>query len=512
VDEILFLPILVMAVSALTLPGLNYLLKERKEILSYVALGGIVAAMLLTLDIIFGVFSGPLGLDVWPASRELPQYWMSFDDFSLFFHLIFLFVAAMVVLSSGNYIRRFERHQGEYYLLLIFATIGMMLVASATDLFVLYLALELSSLSTCALICFRKHDRPTIEAAMKFFIIGVLSSAIILFGISLVYGLSGALAPDVPGVDGATTSFRDLGQVFAAASAGGFRPTAVVALVFLIAGFGFKVAVVPFHMWVPDVYEGAPDTITSYLAAASKKMGVVAFFKIFLIAFIAIRGDWLLAMGILAVATMTVGNIAALPQRNIKRMLAYSSIAQAGYILIAVVVGAAEDPDVAAYGLAGGLLQVVAHAFMKGGAFIVVAALAAVGVGQRFEDYRALRHRAPFLAFAMMIFLLSLAGIPPLGGFFSKFVLFSSAIDAGGWFIWLAVAGVLNSSLSLYYYARVIRYMYSYEEEGERRERLKVPRAVTAAVAICLVAIILMGLFAQPFIEFAQQAASQFFS
>ncbi len=192
-------------------------------------------------------------------------------------------------------------------------------------------------------------------------------------------------------------------------------------------------------------------------------------------------------------------------------MLAYSSIAQAGYILIALVVGSVEDPDIAAYGLGGGLLHILAHAFMKGGAFIVVAALAAVGVGEHFDEYRALRHRAPILAFAMLIFLLSLAGIPPLGGFFSKFVLFSGAIDAGGWFIWLAVAGVLNSALSLYYYARVIRYMYSYEAEEGRPDRLPVPKAITAAVVICLVAIIVMGILAQPFIDFAQDAAAAFF-
>ncbi|HQN76314.1 MAG TPA: proton-conducting transporter membrane subunit, partial [Methanomassiliicoccales archaeon] len=246
------------------------------------------------------------------------------------------------------------------------------------------------------------------------------------------------------------------------------------------------------------------------LAAGSKKMGFVAMFKFFLIAMLAIKADWEIVVAVLAIVTMTVGNLAALNQTSIKRMLAYSSIAQAGYILIAVAVGTE-------YAVTGGIFHILTHAFMKGGAFIIVATLTTVAIGERISDYKGLAKRSNFMAFSMTVLLFSLAGIPPLAGFASKVVLFSSPImgtvDGSEWMVWLAVAGIINSAISLYYYARVVKYMYVDElEEGEPSEKLKLPRSMVAAVAICVVAIIGIGVFPEYFIQLCQNAAQALFA
>ena len=533
------LPELILVFMALLLVLLGFVANRRPAVLWGLAMGTLLVAGFLTLDLMVaslrtqGSILQLLSLNLWGVPSGSPLGPQSFPDlllqkdlFSMFFHIVFLFVAFLAVLASRSYIKREEPHQAEYYSLIFLSVFGMMVVAMTTDLFVLFLAFELSSLSTFALVAFRKRDKKATEASAKFFVIGAVSSAIILFGISLIYGVTGSTA--VPGyATAATTSFiptatsPSMNQALGIAVTAGFEPTIIVAIVFLIAGFGFKVATVPFHQWAPDVYEGAPDTITVFLAAGTKKVGVVAFFKIFLIGMVSVTGDWLLALAVLAVVTQTVGNILAIPQRSVKRMLAYSSIAQAGYILIAIVVATiAWDPAagryggaplvVASYALGGGLYHVLTHAIMKGGAFLAVSA-ASAHVGDRVEDFKGLAKRMPFVSLALAVFLLSLAGIPPFGGFFSKFVLFSSAIYAApynGWMVWLAVAGVLNSALSLYYYARVIRYMYI--EEGDTTP-LKVPGALNAAIAVAFFAIIVTGVVAWPFITAAQAAGVAFF-
>jgi NADH-quinone oxidoreductase subunit N len=409
--------------------------------------------------------------------------------------MVFLAVAFVVILASVKFIEG-EKHAAEYYSLILLATVGMMLVASATDLFVLYIGIEITSLSSYALVAFRKKDIKGTEAATKYFIFGGISSAFTLFGISLVYGLTG------------TTSFEEIGALVGTLEA--YKEMLWLALVMVIVGFGFKVAMVPFHSWAPDVYEGAPTTITAMLAAGSKKMGFVAMFKFFLIAMLAIKADWEIVVAVLAIITMTVGNLAALNQTSIKRMLAYSSIAQAGYILIAVAVGTE-------FAVTGGIFHILTHAFMKGGAFIVVATLATVAVGERIADYKGLAKRSNFMAFSLTVLLFSLAGIPPLAGFASKVVLFSSPImgtvQGAEWMIWLSVAGIINSAISLYYYARVVKYMYVDElEEGAPSEKLKLPRSMVAAVAICVVAIIGIGVFPEYFIQLCQNAAQALFA
>jgi len=530
------LPEVLLVAAALVLAILGILVPRRTTLLWAIAVGVVLVAGVLTVDLMLaslvtqGSLFQPLGLNLWEApigaplgAQPLSDLHLTKDLFSMFFHIVFLAVAFLAILASRAYVKKDEPHQAEYYALMLMSVFGMMIVSEATDLFVIFLAFELSSLSTFALVAFRKKDAKATEAAAKFFIIGAVSSALILFGISLIYGVTGSTSI------GATLDFvggqpaSGMNQALGEAAATGFEPTIIVAIVMLIAGFGFKIATVPFHQWAPDVYEGAPDTITVFLAAGTKKVGVVAFIKLFLLGLVAVTQDWLFALAMLAVLTQTVGNVLAIPQRSMKRMLAYSSIAQAGYILIAIVVAtigydrtqgryvASPAMDVAAYAMGGGLYHVLTHAIMKGGAFLAVSA-ASVYVGDRIDDYRGLSKRMPFVSLALAIFLLSLAGIPPFGGFFSKFVLFSSAINAApynSWMVWLAVAGVLNSALSLYYYARVIRYMYI--EESTDVQPLKVPGSMNLAIGIALFGIILTGAAAGPFIYAAQEAGRQFF-
>ena len=413
-----------------------------------------------------------------------------FNDFTglmTFLFLIVLFIVALMSYSGSET----RKHHGEYFALLIVATAGMIFVAGASNLIALFIGIELASISSYALVAFRKNDPTSAEASVKYLIIGGLSTALSLYGISLLYGMTGSVA------------IADVAQYLAE---GNFTWTYIVAVVTVIAGFGFKVAMVPFHFWAPDVYEGAPTPVTTFLAVGSKKMGFIVLFKIFLLMFILAQVlggipemQWLFAL--LAAATMTLGNLVAISQSSIKRMLAYSSIAQAGYLLIVLAVGSE-------YALEGGLFHMITHVFMKGGAFIVVAALCARGFGESISEYRGLAKRAPLIAFAMMIFLFSLAGIPPLAGFDSKFVLFSSAVTPDGTWIWLVAVAVINSAISLYYYARVVKAMYV--DKGTSTERVRVPMPFAIAVAICAIATIAIGIYPGPVIELCESAVKAF--
>ena len=473
-------PEIILAIFAIALPALGMAFKSSKVLAAFSLVG-----------------IGMAAYAVWQMYDTM-VYFFSFgdlirvDQFAVLFMFIFMAVAAYVILASAAYCKD-DKHLPEYFSLILLATIGMMVVASSTDLFALFIGIELTSLSSYALVGFRKKDVKGAEAATKYFIIGGMSSGFTLFGISLIYGFTG------------TTNFAGIN---AALSAGVSNIEVMwLAMIMVVVGFGFKISMVPFHMWAPDVYEGAPTTVTALLASGSKKMGFVAMFKFFLIGIIAMKADWQLVVAIMAILTMTVGNVVAIQQTSIKRMLAYSSIAQAGYILMVLPVGSE-------LALTGGLFQILTHAFMKGGAFIVVATLATVAVGEGIKEYKGLAKRNLFLAVAMAIFLLSLAGIPPLAGFWSKFVLFSAPIDAasvGGadWLMWLSVAAIINSAISLYYYVRIIKYMFV--DEGECKDKLKIPLSMAAAVAICAGAVVLIGLWPDPVIEVLKTASRTFF-
>lgn len=446
-----------------------------KNVLGYLATLGVLAALVLTVQS-FGteatMFSGTV----------------SIDALSQFFKLVFLAVALIVSVASIKYNENSD-HTEEFYTLVLFATLGMMVVASSNDLILLFCAFELASFATYALAGFEKQNPKSLEGAMKYFVIGAISSALMLFGLSFVYGATG------------TTSIPTIAEN---ASLLAENPIGLVAVVLLIAGFGFKMALVPFHMWAPDAYQGSPSVVSSLLAAGSKKMGFVAAFRVFIVALAALQPDWQLAFTILAVVTMTFGNVVAVSQTSVKRMLAYSSLAQAGYIAMAFVV-------MTPMALTGGIFYTLAHAFMKGGAFIAAAAVVWMITTQRTGDlevpdhldsFRGLGKRMPLAALCMTVFVLALAGIPPTAGFMAKFVLFSSAIQAG--MTWLAVIAVLNSALSLFYYARLVRYMYFLPPEGKK---IGLPFPYAAALLLAVAGVFAMGLWPEPFLQWAMEAA-----
>ncbi|HOB37727.1 MAG TPA: NADH-quinone oxidoreductase subunit N [Methanomassiliicoccaceae archaeon] len=476
-------PEIILILFAVAIPALHLLLKSSRA-LAGISLVGVAASAGMVVYYLLNGYPGMIGSENSPL--------IVFDALAAVFSLVFLSVAFVAILASARYVEN-DRHLAEYFTLILMATAGMMLVASAQDLLTIYIGIEIASMATYALVAFRKRDKRGSEAAVKYVIIGGLSSALSLYGISLLFGVTG------------TTSLVGINEALAAQ---GIDLATILSVGLLIAGFGFKIAIAPFHMWAPDVYEGAPTPVSAFLAAASKKMGLVVMFKVFIVGLIAIKADWDIVVGVVAILTMTIGNVIALSQTNIKRMLAYSSIAQAGYMLMALPLATV----VGDFAITAGIFHIITHAFMKSGAFIVVAALAYVAIGESVADYKGLAKRAPFMAFSMAIFMFALAGIPPLSGFMSKVVLLSASVQAAEitqWMLWLGVALVLNSALSLYYYVRVIKYMYV--EKGESTAKIKVPVSLTVAIAVCMVATIVLGLFFDPVLDLCSEAARTLF-
>jgi NADH-quinone oxidoreductase subunit N len=365
------------------------------------------------------------------------------DHFALFFTGICVIGALATILVSDGYLRRFDLLRGEYYALLLLATAGMFVLVSAYDLMSVFLGLELMSLSIYVMIGFRRRDFLANEAAMKYFLLGAFAIAFFLYGMSLVYGLCG------------TMNFK--GIVITAIDREYFRHAPFLfAIALILVGFVFKVSAVPFHMWVPDVYQGAPSPVTGFMAGAVKAASFAAFLRLFYMSFFAARSSWVDIIIVLAVATMTLGNIVALVQRNVKRMLAYSSIAHAGYILVGMAALSIDNTRAAS----SIMFYLLVYTFMTMGAFALLCAVENRGDsrGLELDDFSGLGLRRPMLGFAMALFMFAMAGIPPTAGFFGKYYVFNAAIERG--LTWLAVVGVLNSALSLYYYLRVVVYMY----------------------------------------------------
>jgi NADH-quinone oxidoreductase subunit N len=461
--------LIIMTVAALIMPGIQ-MFGKKHTVTWIIALIMVILTMAIDICLLVDGYTGYyLGVNCNP--------------YSLMMGLLFLIVLFLVVLVSNHSIETTKSHAGAYYSLLFGATLGMLFVTTSLDLLTIFVGVELTSISSYALVSLKRRDGRASEAAVKYAIIGGLSTALTLYGISMIYGCAG------------TTYIPEL------AIAIGYEETAlwafIIGTVCMIAGYGFKIAAVPFHMWAPDVYEGSATPVSMFLATGSKKMGLAVFIQVFLFMFIlsanfgTIYGEVAqYTFAIIAAITMTVGNVVAIAQTNIKRMLAYSSIAQAGYILIMMAVMTPEAG-------AAGMFHMFTHVFMKGGAFLIVGALICAGIGEKLSDYKGLGKRAPFLAAAMMLFLFSLAGIPPLAGFTSKFFLFASAVgvpgEASGEFIWLAFIAILNSAISLYYYARVVKAMYI--EKGSSTEKVKIPAVFTLAIVICLVFVIVLGVY-----------------
>ncbi len=404
------------------------------------------------------------------------------DRFGLFFTLLFCLTSISTLLMSMSYLEHTEIRTGDYYSLVMFATIGMMLMASATDLLVIFLGLEVMSIAAYALAGIARGQVRSNEAAMKYFLLGAFATGFLLFGIALVFGATGSMTLPVI----AERASQLGGQEKMLLTAG-------VAL--LLVGFGFKVAAVPFHAWAPDVYEGSPTTVTAFMAVGIKAATFAAFVRVFLHTLGGLSADWSGALWVLAALTMTVGNVVALVQTNIKRMLAYSSIAHGGYLLVGMV-GAGSDGGSAV------LFYLIAYAFMTLGAFAVVVAVGRSGEpNEMLDDYAGIAFKNPFLGVAMTVFMLSLAGIPPLGGFIGKFYVFSAAVQSG--YVGLAVLGVLNSVLSVYYYVGVLVRMYMTEGPTEVTPTSRRPYLFAALVAT-LAGTILVGIFPAPLLELAR--------
>ena len=475
-------PLIILIVGALILPAVHLLAKKRTATWG-VALAFVVVSLVINALMLTDNYSG--------AALGLFEY----NAYSGLMILLFQIVLFLAVLVSNASVETTRMHVGAYYSLLMGATLGMMFVAESSDLLTIFVGVELTSISSYAMVSMKRNDPRAAESAVKYVIIGGMSTALTIYGISMLYGLTGS---------------TDIATIAAQTQLEGVNLMLGIALVSMIAGYGFKIAAVPFHMWAPDVYEGASTPVSMFLATGSKKMGLSVFFQIFLVMFVAgsscaaIAGEEVQYLfAIIAAFTMTVGNVVAIAQNNIKRMLAYSSIAQAGYILIVMSV-------MSEYALAAGLFHMFTHVFMKGGAFLIVGALICAGIGEKISDYRGLAKKAPFLAFAMMLFLFSLAGIPPLAGFTSKFFLFSSAIGSvdgvtSQW-VWLAFVAILNSAISLYYYARVVKAMYV--DKGDNTEKIKIPKPFLAGIVICVIAVIVLGVYPQLIFDFCETAAA----
>lgn len=486
------LPELVIAAFALAIITVDMFLREDdRELLGYLSLLGVGIALAMVLLQAKALLAAATSKQVLQVS--LLSGLARLDLFAVFFKVVFLLVALLVVLGSLDATRK-DKYKGEYYSLLLFSTLGMMFAAMATDLVLLFVAVELASISTFALAAYRKNRRTT-EAAMKYFVIGALSSGIIVFGMSLLYGLTGS------------TNLYEIQRSLQGLAE--FDELVLLAIILLIAGFGYKVAAVPFHMWAPDTYQGAPSPVSALLAAASKKMAFVAMMRVFIVALStpALIKEWALLFGVLAAITMTLGNVVALAQSNIKRMLAYSSIGQAGYVLIVFALLASQaDVNLS---IGAGLLHILTHAIMKGGAFLAVAAASCYMIGSNLEDFSNLGRRLPVTALSMTIFLLSLAGIPFFAGFVSKFMILTASVAAGGAYLILGILLVINSVVSLYYYARVIRYMYFSDKEVKRERE---PVLLSAALLIAALLVIYIGVFPDAFVSFSLNAAGSLFS
>jgi NADH-quinone oxidoreductase subunit N len=409
------------------------------------------------------------------------------DGYSTFFKLIFLVNVVLSVLISIKYIAVEKANRGEYYSLILFSTIGMMIMASAGDLIVLYLGLELMALSTYVLAGFLRQDVKSNEAALKYFLLGAFSSAFLLYGISIVYGLTGT---------------TDLRSIAAFISERGLTDNSslLLSVIFLIVAFGFKIAAAPFHMWAPDVYEGAPTSITAFMSVGPKAAGFAVLGRVFMVAFISVKVDWAAILIPVSILTMAVGNIVALSQTNIKRMLAYSSIAHAGYALLGIIAANNE-------GIAAMMNYLMIYAFMNVGAFAVIIMLRSEGFkGDSIYDYEGLSKTHPLAAMLMLIFMFSLTGIPPTAGFIGKLYLFMSAVNAG--YTWLVVVAVIFSAISAYFYLRIVMYMYM--REPKETVTLTMSFSNGIALGITTVAVLFIGVLPSSLLELARAAVTGF--
>jgi len=407
------------------------------------------------------------------------------DSYARAFKYIFLMSAIMTVMGSIDFVNKHLEHRGEFYALLLMCTTGMMFLASAGELISMYVALELSTIALYILASYMKRNLKSTEAGLKYLILGAASSAILLFGLSMIYGLTG------------TTVMSEIGQrLFISPDT---RLAAFFAIVMFVAGFGFKLAAAPFHMWAPDVYEGAPTPITAFLSVASKAAGLVAFVRLFFEALMIARSEWVIIIEVVAVLAMVIGNAVALLQKNIKRMLAYSSIAQVGYVLVALSAGIELS-------VGSMMIFLLAYLFANIGAFIVVIAVSNTTGSDQIADYSGLVKRSPFAAILMTVFMLSLVGIPPTAGFFAKYWMFGAAIKEGLYTI--VIVAILTSVISLYYYMNIVRLMFFKATDDD--SPITITPLVRIGMGISVAMVLIICIFPQVFYSWGLRAAEIF--
>jgi NADH-quinone oxidoreductase subunit N len=475
------IPEIVVLVTALLVMLVDlFLPKEQKSRLAWLSLVGVLLA-------------AGVSYLLWDETSVALQNMLVADGYALFFNLAILAAAALAILFSVDYAERTGLAQGEYYTLLLLSTTGMMLMAAAINLMTIFLALEILSVALYALVGLNRAELRSAEAALKYFLLGAFASGFLLYGMALIYGQAG------------TTSLPAVRE-YVLSQQGDFAPLLLVGLGLMIVGFGFKVALVPFQMWAPDAYEGAPTSVTAFMSVGAKAAGFAALGRIVLYALGDLQGDWVWVLAVLSALTMSVGNLVALRQTNLKRMLAYSSIAHAGYILTGVAAGSEA-------GASAILFYLFAYAFMNVGAFAVLIAVgrfpgSAQG-GETLDDLAGLAGRKPGLALVMALFMLSLAGVPPLAGFLAKLYVFSAAVQAG--LTWLAIVGVINSVLSAYYYLRVVVVMYMAEPRSGEVTKAPVCLALQVGVGIAALAIVVLGLWPAPILDLARLTATVLF-
>jgi NADH-quinone oxidoreductase subunit N len=475
-------PEILLAMFGLAILLFDFLLEKRDKYMNAVtALAGLGLAG-LKLGMFWFVLHG----------QAYPGFGGAFrlDSFAVFAKLIIVIATAIAVLLSVKYLEIENANLGEYYALLLFSAVGMMFLASGTDLIVLFIALELMALCEYILTGFLRGSRRSNEAAVKFFLLGAFSSGLLLYGMSLLYGIGGS------------TNLMVIAQRLSDRPA--HDPLAWIAMIALLAGLYFKVAAVPFHQWTPDVYEGAPTSITAFISVAPKVASFAFFIRILISGLWPLRGEWqVLTIGV-SIATMTLGNLAAITQTNIKRFFGYSTIAHVGYLLLGLVTAADGNRD----GLTAMAIYLLVYAFMNLGAFAVIIVMRRKDlVGDELDDFSGLMARAPGMAILMLIFLLSLAGIPPMAGFIGKYFIFLSLIETGHYY--LAVLAVAYSVVALYYYFRIVVAMFM------RKAAEAVPLAtgvgVKVALAVTLSMTLVIGIYPQPFISMAREAIQPFF-
>ncbi|MCK4963843.1 MAG: NADH-quinone oxidoreductase subunit N [Dehalococcoidia bacterium] len=470
-DLYLLSPEISLLVLALVVILLDLFIKE-KWILGWVSVIGLIVPAILALSL-------------WGRNETSFGGVLAVDYFSIFFCLLFLGVAALILLSSTEYARKFNAFRAEYYALVLLATTGMMLLASTRELISIFIALELTGISLYVLTGFLKDPKSS-EAGLKYLLLGAAASAVLLYGMALIFGLTGTT--HLEGIAAAISSQGLLAS-----------PALLMGLVLLVAGFGFKIASVPFQMWVPDVYEGAPTPVTAYLSVASKAAGFAVILRVFYEAFGAASADWGMIFAVIAAITMTVGNIVAIAQKNIKRMLGYSSIAQAGYLMIGL----------AAVTMGGGsslIFFLACYALTNLGAFIAIIAISNKINSDEIADYSGMVRRAPLYAIALALCLISLAGIPPTAGFMAKIYIFSAGVNAE--LLWLVIIAVINSVISAYYYLRVVRVMFLGEPLSE--EKVHASIGIRVALSIACLGVLALGIYPWMLMKFAETAASIF--